>query len=143
MEPNSSYNDVHIINYPSREIGKRWYSKQDERDFKERAGRDAVHCSRQLVHIRENIVDKMKTMKFLVQCVGLEHLLSRTSVSNQVKSVRMGRKKHASVVLEEQKKQKKSNVFSVVMLAHVSNTSSENVRKKAHTRARMAAQLKY
>ena len=135
----AEHRDEYIIDYPSSEIGKRWYSNQDEMSFQRKVWRDAVNCSRMLMGIQEGLVDMDRTVKkkFLVHCVGLEHLLSRTSVSAQNDSNRRAKKVHASVVLQEYKKQKESGVFSTVILARVSDTSSESARKRAHSRACM------
>ena len=91
--------------------------------------------------IREGLVDRMVAKEFMVHCVGLEHLVSSGDVSECCESVKKARKEHVRLVLREYTKQKKSGVFSPVMLAHVSILSSKSGCKKARARARVVAML--
>ena len=134
--------DGKYIDYPSSEIDKRWYSSEEEVISQRRVWRDAASCSRVIMMGNPlGLMDGMSAKKFLVHCVGLEHLVSKTSVSAQNDSIKRARKEHASRVLEEYKKQKDLGAFCTVMLAGVSDVSSESARKRAHSRACINALL--
>ena len=104
--------------------------------------RDAVLCS----HIMSDVCkskgdhqqeDMRPAKDFLFHFIGLEHLLS-SNVKQRIEAIRVSKKRHARIVLEEYWSQVKSNTFSAEHLAIVSEKSSLPARKKAHRRAVLA-----
>ena len=127
------------VDYPSEEVSKRWYSEKEMKHFKHRIGQDSMLCSKVIMDIRDGAVtveDEVASKKFLVNCVGLEHLISR-DVPKRYNSIKKGRKEHSRLVLGEQKRQKNTCDVSSVMLAHVSKRSSEPSYMRAHNIAMM------
>lgn len=108
------------INYPSTEIGKRWDSKDSMKQFNNKVGYDALKCSRVLMGIEEGFDNELTTEMFLVNCVGLEHLIS-FDVPEQYKAFKAARKEHVRLVLEEQKRQKDLGTCCPLMLSYVSS----------------------
>jgi hypothetical protein len=121
------------IRYPSAtEIQRRWYSKEDEARARSQVLRDAVQYSTVLAAARENGHQGTHVMKAcLMRCVGLESLISY-NVPQQYNAIRLARKRHARIVLEDQRKQQLLGAVSSDTLARVSLASSYQARKRAH-----------
>ena len=127
------------VNYPSREVDKRWYSKEEMEHFGDMVGLDSVQCSKAII-VEDKNKNEMESKKFLVNCVGLEHLISR-DVPRRYKANKRGRKHHSKLVLAEQKRQKENHDESVSMLAYVSSKSSRPFRMRAYTIAEMRTHM--
>lgn len=120
------------IRYPSAtENQRRWYSKEDEARARSKVLRDAIQYSTVMAAARENGHQDTLLMKaFLMRCVGLESLISY-NVPQQYDSMRLARKRHVRIVLEEQRKQQLLGAVSSDTLARVSMTSSNQARNMA------------
>lgn len=100
-------------------------------------GHDSVQYSRVVMDIRDGAAqDETVSKEFFVNCVGLEHLISR-NVPKRYKTVKKARRDHSRLVLGEQKRQKDTCNVSSTKLAYASKRSSESSHKKAHTIAMM------
>jgi hypothetical protein len=130
-------NDGLYIRYPSAtENQRRWYSKEDEARAWGKVLRDADQYSTVLAAARENGHQGTHAMQaLLVRCVGLESLISY-NVPQQYDAMRLERKSHVRIVLEEQRKQRLLGVVSSDTLARVSMTSSNKARKRARSIAK-------
>jgi hypothetical protein len=137
--------DSHVkgrfIEYPSsRERIKMWYTDEDYLLFKRQMTRDAAICSLLLADMglpTKGKKDNRTVETLLIRSVGLNHVISR-DVSQRAQDLRLARKNHAIVVLEEQKRQVLSGMHSVETLAVASAESSNVSRKKAYKFAKLA-----
>lgn len=130
----SKYSTAKNIAYPTREqISAKWYSKADEDRFKRDIMRDATICS---MWWMEGIEGKKITKDLLMECVGLDHLMS-DDVMERYREVQMTRRIHVQTVLNEQKLQRELNALSSSRLAHVAKQSSQWPRERAQMTAEM------
>ena len=87
---------------------------------------DAVECSSRMADCFARAPQELAFQDY----VGLDHLISR-DVGERYEALKAARRKHARIVLAEQKRQKRENRFSVEDLARVACASSQWSRERA------------
>ena len=121
----STHSDGLYIKYPSKyERSLRWYTTKDEQRFRHQMIQDAVVASRKMADCLNNTGDQA-----FQDYVGLEHLISR-DVEERYIAMQLARKKHAKIVLAEQRAQRRHRRVSVEDLAEVSRRSSQLERER-------------
>lgn len=130
------------INYPTRrENEAKWYSKADYDCFQHVMFRDVVKSSIMLAAFNTTAPRDEKTSeKHIIRCVGLDHLISR-DVKERYHAIKEARKKHARVVLREQKWQMRNNIESPMNLARVSSEDSRAARERSYKVAVLSASV--
>ena len=123
-----------FIKYPTAEENKaKWYDEDDYARFEQRVVRDAMLCSNLLARIKSGRLNKadLDSEALALECIGLDHLVS-DDVQRSYLASREKVKEHASIVIEEQKKQKKSSSYCWDAVATVASANSEAARNRAH-----------
>jgi hypothetical protein len=129
--------DGRYIPYPSpEEAEKRWYSESQQRFFKSKMKRDAMKCS--ILLERGVGTEATKSQEFALRCVGLSHLISH-DVSKRWDDIKEARRYHVKIVLEEQDRQRSTNINSPEHIARVSSRNSALSRKKSQVMAKLVA----
>jgi hypothetical protein len=121
----SIHSEGRYIKYPSEhERSLRWYTSKNQRRFRHQMIQDAVVASKKMADCLNNTGDQA-----FQDYVGLEHLISR-DVEERYIAMRLARKKHAKIVLAEQRAQRRHRRVSVEDLAEVSRRSSQLERER-------------
>jgi hypothetical protein len=123
----SAHSEGRYIKYPSEyERSVRWYTSEDQRRFRHQVIPDAVEASRNMANCLSNAPGELDFQDY----VGLDHLISR-DVDERYIALQMARKKHAKIVLAEQRAQRRYRRASVEDLAAVSSRSSQLAKERA------------
>jgi hypothetical protein len=124
-----------LFAYPTKEENSvKWYSKDDEKNFRRTVIRDAADQSASYYTLRQHAPNNNLPDEELIKFVGIVHLLSH-DVKQRHRDIKTERRAHAFRVLEEQRRQRECGAVSGVKLALLSKSSS----REAKDRARMTA----
>lgn len=115
------------IDRPTRDEKKDiWYSRQDKEIFKHIFSYDISHCSQMLM--AKAAAGEPLSEEEMIECVGLESVISRNIAERVMKMKRM----HVDMILSEQKLQKNFRVHDEVKLARTSDKSSQESRTRSY-----------
>ena len=123
---------MHVLIPSKQESAIRWYTQENEKDFKHLMFADATRQSSVYLAAKEENPNAPLPMGELIKCVGVVHLLSE-DVSARYQEFKENRLVHVYRVLSEQERQREQmgGRCDDKLLANVSRLSSKEARDRA------------
>lgn len=133
--------EVYHIDYPDDlENYDLWFTLEEKGQMDQRMLRDVMRCSRVLSDTSINLQDPMVFEEHLIQCTGLDRLVSR-DVPGRFRAIRREKQEHVHRVLLAQNRLRNISDVLEEDISHTSEISSRRARYRSYMVAALAASI--